>query len=344
MFVSSSFGINIGKGIFLFMPPIPSISLAALSSAATLASTGSAVGVTPNPTPLATTVAATAPVDPAASLSADIGLQTLQYPMDGGQYYIAFFISKYTRASVTDPASISSDSVITLPVPAELMDTQSVSYSPVHRSIAVEGAIAAFKESIHSLANMLGTKPPGGTEGAYNRFGAGGQGPTGSGSQILQGLGGRTAVEGANILAGGGGAVGQTLGIAPNPFLTVELISPNFKEHTFSWKLSPSNPQESTRLKAIINRLKKHSLPDVTLGNFFLTYPDVFLPMLVPNEEEMYAFKYCVMTNLTVNWAGAGVPAFFTGTKAPAEVFLQMHLMEIELWLSSDAFFKNKTT
>ena len=62
------------------------------------------------------------------------------------------------------------------------------------------------------------------------------------------------------------------------------------------------------------------------------------LPMYIPNQAQLYEFKFCLINSVTVDWNSAGTAAFYTGTQAPVEVSLALRLIEIELWMQGDPF------
>ena len=122
----------------------------------------------------------------------------------------------------------------------------------------------------------------------------------------------------ADIFLGGlGGAIEQAMGIAKNPCMTIDLNSQNFKEHNFLWKFSPQTSAESQTLRQIINTLKNYSLPSLNSSPYFLNYPAMVLPMYIPNQAQLYEFKFCLISSVTVDWNSAGTAAFYTGTQAP---------------------------
>lgn len=252
--------------------------------------------------------------DPTAVMSqVSGGFPIIRYPQDGGIYFMALLINNYTRPSMLNPLELQAKTTIVLPVPANLVDSQSITYNPENRA-ALTGMVAD-----HATGGSASSGSTGGIVGS------------------LGGLAGRTAADLANIVPGAGSTVLQAFGVAPNPWLTVMFTSPAFKEHTLTWRMSPRTPAESAQLKLVINTLKKHSLPSLNsyMGGAFLNYPDIVMPILYPNSTELYLFKYCVITNITVNWAPNG-PSFFGGTKAPESVDLTLHMMEIELWMQDD--------
>ena len=51
--------------------------------------------------------------------------------------------------------------------------------------------------------------------------------------------------------------------------------------------------------------------------------------MYIPNQAQLYEFKFCLINSVTVDWNSAGTAAFYTGTQAPVEVSLALSLIEI---------------
>jgi hypothetical protein len=130
----------------------------------------------------------------------------------------------------------------------------------------------------------------------------------------------------------------QLGGLAQNPFLTVLFKSPNFKKHQFSWKLAPNNAQESNTIRDIVNTFKSNMLPAMApnAGGTLLTYPNIAIISLYPDESFLYKFKPCVIESMDVNYAIGGQPSFFKGTNAPTIVQISINLLEIEYWLKED--------
>lgn len=271
------------------------------------------------------------PTDPTATLeSQNAGFPILRYPLDGGQYFLALVINNYVRPSMLQSLSLTGKSIIALPVPNELIDSQSITYTPQQLAAAVGVATDDIARSMYGSA---GQGAPGQTVGGM--------------AGLLQqsiGVGARAGKSIANIAGRLGDAAAQLLGMAPNPYLTVQFLSPNFSSHMMNWTFAPNDPAESQQLNLIINTLKKHSLPTLNqaTGGLFFNYPDIIKPILYPNSDLLYQFKYCVLENVLVNWTAGGVPSFHSGTKHPAVVQLQLKFLEIELWTADDPWFDGK--
>jgi hypothetical protein len=135
----------------------------------------------------------------------------------------------------------------------------------------------------------------------------------------------------------------QMLGLADNPFMTVAFKGPNFKTHSFAWRLAPKTVEESDTILNIINTFKKSAYPEIlsaAVGGFY-TYPKIIWPKFMPDaaRNHLYNFKPCVITNINANKSPNDRPGFYAGSSAPLEIVLELGLMEIELWRNgSDGF------
>ena len=208
----------------------------------------------------------------------------------------------------------------------KMIDAQSIELNANHRSFVVQMAqqiysqLAGVGDNTKNPASVFGSVTSAATEAAVS-----------AAEQFGTGL--------ADFFLGGlGGAIEQAMGIAKNPCLTIDLNSQNFKEHNFLWKFSPTSGPNHKRLRQIINTLKNYSLPSLNSSPYFLNYPAMVLPMYIPNQAQLYEFKFCLINSVTVDWNSAGTAAFFTGTQAPVEVSLALRLIEIELWMQGDPF------
>lgn len=173
--------------------------------------------------------------------------RNLQFPTDlindtaGRNYYMTLQFQSYERRAITDRAFVRATDGIRLPIPNNLVDTTQVSYSDQALGPAGGAAIEAADE----------TKKNGVSVGSIKQ----------DTLDILNGLAQGGAAQAAPLATK---VISQTFGVAQNPMLTVLFESPTFKEHQFSWKLSPNNQQESNTIRDIINTFKSHMLPGLT--------------------------------------------------------------------------------
>jgi hypothetical protein len=245
-------------------------------------------------------------------------------PESNRNYYMSFRFSKYRRRSIFERTAFTSTGAsLILPIPNNLTDTQGVSWADDSASPAVgagiEGALKGFSDGGGGLMGALTGVARAGVEAT-------------EGAALSKA---RNVAESVNVPID---QVLQMAGVAINPFLTLLFKSPAFKTHTFSWKLSPNNAQESEKLKNIISMFRRHMLPALapSTGGTLLTYPDIVEINLFPNENFLYKFKPCVVESMSINFAPNAGPSFFKNSNAPTEIQLSVNLKEIEYWLQDD--------
>jgi hypothetical protein len=112
---------------------------------------------------------------------------------------------------------------------------------------------------------------------------------------------------------------------------------PELRTHEFSWNFAPRNAQDSKHLKEIYYRIKRASLPALTVdaSDTTLDYPMmVKVRIYTKDGKELYPFKMCVIAFTSMNYASSGVPAFHADG-APVLQQLSMTLREIEYFTSN---------
>ena len=124
-------------------------------------------------------------------------------------------------------------------------------------------------------------------------------------------------------------------GITTNPFQVVLFKSPEFRRHTFSWRLVPRNLDESERIKNLVDVFKYHSLPGLSPGAVFFSYPEVLEIKFRPTDKYLYKFKPCVVRNVSINYA-PNSPSFYRSSNAPTAVQITISLQEIEIITKAD--------
>jgi hypothetical protein len=230
--------------------------------------------------------------------------------------YIAIQFQKYERRSIFNQPFLSAIGGIRLPI--QLSENQQVDYQPAEASSPAVGA--GIEQGLRGGNGFVGSIASG----------------------VMANLGARAGQAAAAIAGSLTGATTAEMlqlgGLAQNPFLTVLFKSPVFKKHQFSWKLAPNNPQESNTIRDIINTFKSNMLPAMApnAGGTLLTYPNIAVISLYPDETFLYKFKPCVIESMNVNYAVGGQPSFFKGTNAPTIVQIDINLLEIEYWLKED--------
>jgi hypothetical protein len=123
-------------------------------------------------------------------------------------------------------------------------------------------------------------------------------------------------------------------GVARNPRTEMLFRSPTMRQLSLSWKLMPTNDQESETIFAMINKMRQHAYPSIgTTGKKMnMAFPDIFQVDFVNKSGGkakmiQFAKAYCTAINTTYGSSG---PAFFKGGK-PVEIDLTMTFQEAEI-------------
>lgn len=261
--------------------------------------------------------------------STDTGLR---FPADISDYCMTITIKKYRRPSIFAKANIQEERHITLPLPAQLVDSFKLAWNS---SAENSGPVGYLVEKAIQAAGKA-------VDGESGEITASGIGASAVG--LTAGVGATGLIELAQSGPGGVAAM-QALGIAENKFLSVTFDKAHFKTHQFTWSLYPKTEAESTTILNIINMLRDAALPGLAPGGIALTYPKMIQIRFYTGAKEaefLYKLKPAVIGDITVNYTGdGGVPAFFSKTKAPVGVVLGLSIQEIELWFNDAAATQN---
>lgn len=231
----------------------------------------------------------------------------MQFPDQIGEYYMVLDFQSYSRPSPQMEAIFKRFRTIVLPIPRDLKESFDLN---------VEGK---SQGAAGGLADLGVDLLRGAGENAGGEF------------AILYSFVAQ-ALEGA-----AGDVLGQALGAVPNPHLQAIFSGVDLRNHTFQWTFAPRNPVESMNLKAIIKEIKKNSLPAYsTMGTAALQYPPMVEIKLMPWGDGLIRFKKCLIKGVSVNYAPAGLPSFFAGTKEPTMIQLEIQFLETEIQTAKD--------
>lgn len=236
---------------------------------------------------------------------------TMQFPDQLGKYYMELDFQSYHRPSPQMEAIFKRFRTILLPIPRDLKETFELNIDG-----KAQGAAGGVVDLGVDLLRGAGDKVSG-TEFAiaYSFM-----------SQALE--------------QGYGDILGQALGAVPNPHLQAIFSGVDLRTHTFQWTFAPRNPQESRNLKAIINEIKKNSLPAYsTTGTAALQYPPMVNIRLMPwakTNDNLIIFKKCLVKSVSVNYSPSGLPSFFQGTNLPTMIQLELSFLETEIQTARD--------
>jgi hypothetical protein len=234
----------------------------------------------------------------------------MRYPDQTGQYYMRMMFQRYYRPAPQSTGQFKHFRTIILPVPRDLKETLDINIDP--KSQGVGGGAVDY---LTDIARGAGSQ-------------AGGE------FAILYSY----AIQKTESL---GEILGQTFNAVPNPHLQAIFSGVELRNHTFQWTFAPRNPQESRNLKAIIYEIKKNSLPAYsTMGTAALQYPPMvdikLMPWATNPEKELIRFKKCLVKSVSVNYAPAGLPSFFKGTREPTMIQIEIQLIETEIQTANE--------
>jgi hypothetical protein len=132
-------------------------------------------------------------------------------------------------------------------------------------------------------------------------------------------------VTGANTI----GSFDLYQGKTVNPHMALLFRGIGFREFTFEFHMMAKNEQETKAIQNIIYQFKYHMHPAMDGGTRYFQYPSNFtVEFFTPTEEYMFKIGTCVLQNMEVDYAGSGVPSFFTDTGAPVDIRLILNFKE----------------
>ena len=249
--------------------------------------------------------------------------QQSEFPSDlttTTKFYMSFLFQAYEKRAINNSPFLRSTGTIRLPIPEGLKDNTAVSYSD-----ASLGPLAgAVLEQASTNRAQTGSAIPSLQSGVNT-----------VGKAFLEGTAGQLAQGFQDT--GVGGAIRSYFGMTINPYQTVLFERPQFKSHSFTWKLIPKNETESGIIRDIISTFQYHSLPGVSDGiGLLFSFPSMVTVSLYPSSEFLYRFKPAVIESISVNYAPGSSPSFYRRTNAPTAVTITIQLKEIEYWTNRD--------
>jgi hypothetical protein len=266
---------------------------------------------------------------------------TIIFPSDLPTRNVPFMsmeFERYQRRSINEQPSYTSQMRIILPIPENLVETTSVSYSKE----ALGSAVGAITNSLSGVTNIGSS---GGLSDIVQNIGSRlGGAAAGVGTEAISNL-----VRGSLANTGFEGYADRAInaasalsGITTNPFEVILFKTPNFRTHTFGWDFIPNTLQESETLKQLIETFKYHSLPGISAaGSVFFSYPEILKINFRPRDEYLYKFKPSVVESVRVNYA-PNKPSFVKSSGAPAAIQFQINIQEIEIMTKAD-FLRNQS-
>ena len=132
----------------------------------------------------------------------------------------------------------------------------------------------------------------------------------------------------------------QIMKRTPNPHMAMMFKGVEFRTFRFTFQMMARNKDDSDSIKEIIKSFKAGMHPSVDEGSSrFWVYPDSFkITLSVPNPTDLstggpspYLFQItnAVLENMSVNYAGSGIPSFFGETGAPVDIRMTLQFKEL---------------
>ena len=201
------------------------------------------------------------------------------------------------RAVPTVNSKVTAGKTIILPVPEQIQDKLSISYSAM--DLGVSGAM-------FQAGQDLGT-----SDAAAADKGMGAYIGRNAVSQFSQELGAIFSLIAQNT---------------PNPYSTLLFKNVEQRNFDFSYTFSPTSNDESRELRRLINSLRYLSLPRE--DGYFLEFPHEFELSFV-GTDYLFAMSRGYITDLQTTYGASGGIAFFDETAAPQMVKLSFTFREI---------------
>lgn len=247
------------------------------------------------------------------------GHQVKTFPTDLGQYYIKMTFSSYERTVALIEAKADPKLTVLFPIPTNLSEPFSVNYREPKLG-PILGAVAEQATKMYK-----------GGEVGLNEVGG-----------MIKESGAVLARSGVSAMKGGETLVAnidKATGFVPNPHLAAIFEDLGLREHSFTFRFSPKNKQEADDLKSIIKAIRRRMLPGIgeaaqsSTGPVF-TFPDT-VELAFCDKAQLYPIKKSVLTNMVVNYAPNGAPAFYKSGD-PTDVEISMTFKEIEVVTRDD--------
>lgn len=251
---------------------------------------------------------------------------------------------KKTNVFIGEPGSRKNgkklNSVITLPIPSNVVDNNAVSYQDSSLN-ALAAALAGSSIDVMTFFNKEGTfqqKLDSLGDSLKTQLATTGLGFDDKGIKTARDLITKQLASQAAAVFGGNVSINQLLarqnGTIFNPNMELLFNGPTLRSFRFQFKMTPRNADEGDQVKRIINTFKKSMAPKVSTGseNLYLNTPNVFeLTYRQGNQDHsfLHKFKQCFLENVSVNYTGEGTYATY-GDGTPVSMTMDLQFKELE--------------
>ena len=263
---------------------------------------------------------------------------SVQFPEDlvDNDHWIEF-VAQETKGFATDAiasslpglrGSIINGGTIRLPMPSNLSTDYNPQYTEQDLGPAAGMALKPFDRNMYGNRD-LETEAQMGTASSALATAAKGALAGGAVGEIQKKAAGIAGAEGVNA------ALKVLGGVAVNPHKVVLFTGVGFRDHTFSWKLSPRSRKESNDILLICEMFKFYSHPEYLAGGLFFKYPE-FFKIKFRHPSYLFELEPSVCTDVRIDYHGQGFPAYIrdadgSGIPAPAEITLSLSFKETEV-------------
>lgn len=240
---------------------------------------------------------------------------------------------KYNKRTANDGAAVALEQtvVIELPFPSNLTDETSLRLENYEQSAVVEGLSSALS-GLNKGDSLTGTMMDALSAGATGIQKTSAAAFSSEGRKdIAAVLSHLTSIFGKNDFSQ---SIENTIGLTANPKETFSFSGVDLKSHSFSWKLHPSNRNDTETLNQITRTIKSNILPStrevIGIEKMFLSYPSTCEIQLIGVDQEFFMkFKPAFVKSFNVSYgSGEGVP-LMTGGR-PAVITFDLVLQELE--------------
>jgi hypothetical protein len=261
------------------------------------------------------------------------GKPTLVFPskLAMTRKYFSLTFGDYKREDIDAPSQVLVTDTIALPIPSNLNEFVKTQWDDVALGTFLGGASDSMASFVKETAKDFSVNNAITNAGTVFKDIAGKvKGDSGLSYALLR-RGISALSEDAAVIAD------QSMGVTGNPHMSLAFRGVPLRSHTFTWKLAPETEEETNTLRQIIAMLKGRSLPQ-KVGDFLLSYPDMCQPRIYVDklfESQLFMMKRCIVQDVRVNYAGGGVPSFFT-SGGPTVVDLSITLKELSIVTRKD--------
>jgi len=137
-----------------------------------------------------------------------------------------------------------------------------------------------------------------------------------------------------------------------DPYMHVFFKGVGFRQHAFEFKMIPKSAEESKTIRKIIKEFKLNMLPSIPRTNLqkgetrdaapsptgYLKFPNEFDISFFPHgklqnqhSQTLFRMARSVLTNMSVDYNGSGIPVFFKKTGEPVQITMTLNFKETSI-------------